>query len=213
MSIYHVTINGNAYEVYGGLVASGIGDGVDPVTGGAIVYLAAAIGGGAVTWQGMGAGTVAQAQILVAMSRLIDLLPWQGVAVGLVGGVTATTLQWPRSGVVDMYGNAVDPTSVPLAIIKGTFEFCASSADDPDVQSAIDSGSNIKSVHGGPAGVDYFAPTSAARGTATVLPQIVQRYVGQYLNLATLPTCLDNGTYGCSEADHCRLDFLRSWPF
>lgn len=193
-----VTIGGNPYEVYGGATACGI-------------YLGAAIGDPATAW--VAASPTLQAQLLVAATRYIDAQVWQGLPTSpAVGG---TTLQWPRTGVIDANGIAVDATTVPQNLINGVFELAAILADDPDVFSAADQGTNTKGVKAGSASVDYFVPTSASDGSAPLFPIVVQRLIAQYLGAAveTIGGAVASGTDGRSEFSGHRDTFRRSWPF
>lgn len=170
MTLYTVSITGivNPIEVYDGLPA------VDD-------YLQAAIGDGADDWRALIVASNAdqRSRILVAASRFIDSLAWQGVpTVPSVGG---TTLQWPRSNIVLGDGTVVDPNSVPAPIAQGVMELCALIADDSSVLSQADSGSNIQSLQGGPARIQFFRPQSPQDGNATVLPVVLNRLVGRYL--------------------------------
>lgn len=168
MSIFTVTIAGvtNPIEVYGGATA-------------ASDYVGAMFGDAPTSWLALSPDD--QARTLVTATRYLDQQAWQGTATFLVG-VTATTLQWPRSGVVNSDGTAVDATTVPVAIVQAAFELAVLVADDPDVITEIDGGSNLQQIDaGGGVGVTYFNPTSAAFGSASRLPGILDRLVGRYL--------------------------------
>ncbi len=60
----------------------------------------------------------------------------------------------------------------------GCYELAALAAADPSVLTVEDQGSNIASVSAGGASVTYFAPKSAAKGTASILPPVVMALIG-----------------------------------
>lgn len=189
MTLFTVAIAGTTdpIEVYNGLPA--VED-----------YLNAAIGDGATAWRALTTGSDDHKRILVAATRYFDSLFWQGDA-DAQGG---TTLQWPRSGIT-LDGVPVDPATVPAAISKGINELCALIADDPDVLTQADSGSNIRSMQAGSANLVFFRPTSPGDGNATVLPTVLNRLVGRYL--ASASAAIAAATAGVSTGVSRRSDF------
>lgn len=128
---------------------------------------------------------------LVSATRYLNELPWQGAPTGVLDS-SATTLAWPRTGVL-IDGAPVDSTTIPNDIVQACFELAVLISAKPAVTSLLDQGSNIQSVGGGGApSVSYFAPTSAARGTAPTLPVVVARLVSKYL--ATPGDAADGGS-------------------
>lgn len=165
-------------EVYGGLPA-------------AINYIGAKFGQTSLAWLGLSSDQ--QGQTLVTATRYIDEQPWDGDATGLVG-TTPTTLQFPRLG-LKRNDIDVDSTTVPPEVVQAVFELSILIAQKPTIVDQVDQGSNIQSVGGGGApSVSYFAQTSAARGTATVMPTVVQRLLGRFL--ATPAANLAGGAAG-----------------
>jgi len=204
---FTVTITGDAtpYEVYGGLTA-------------ATHYLLAKIGDAGAAWRGLSADD--KSRVLISATRFIDAQVWQGTpTTPAVGG---TTLMWPRAGVLDINGNAVDSSTVPTNVVNAAFELAAIFADDPDIEGQRDAGSNVRSVKAGSAGVDFFVPTGAQDGSASVFPEIVERLIGQYLASGDVTASIATGTTGVSQFDCCKTcntspctcnSFNRSWPF
>lgn len=182
-------------EVYGGLPA-------------ATAYIGARIGDAYETWRGL--STDDQGRTLVSATSYLDRIAWKGTATTpAVGG---TTLQWPRTGVTRSNGTAVDPNTVPVEITSATFELAALIADDPDIVSQLDSGSNIEKVNAGGAGVTFFAPTSANDGSASRLPYVVQQLIGQFTSSAGVTVIGGFGQSGNACLDDGG-DFDRSEPF
>jgi len=109
------------------------------------------------------------------------------------------------------FADGVDPLTTPDIIAAG-FELAVQINADPDLPNKIDQGTNISSVQGGGGvGVSYFAPTSAASGTATVLPVVVQRLVGKYLATPTEEGSFGQSGKGCSAFARHR-QYNLAWP-
>lgn len=145
-------------------------------------------------------------QYLVTATRMIDRQTWAGDKT-----VSNQTLAWPRTSVVDRYGNAVNSAAVPLDIINAECELAFAISVDPSVLTVKNQSSNIKSVKAGPAEVTFMRPIIAGK-----FPQVVQELLGQYLtssvNIAT-PTV--SGDDQCSKFDPCNpwnnYDLLRGY--
>lgn len=168
MTIFTVPITGVSPdpEVYGGLTA-------------AASYIGSMFGSAGAAWLALVPN--AQAQTLVAARRYLDQQTWDGARTGLVGA-DPTTLAWPRSGITLGDGTPVDATTVPPEVVDASFELAVIIAGDETVTSKRDQGSNISSVGaGGGVSVSFFSPTSARLGTASVMPEVVQRLVGRFL--------------------------------
>lgn len=104
-----------------------------------------------------------QKQTLVNAADYLNRQSWADVANTFV----------KRDALVDAEGRLVfDLASYELAVLV---------ADDETITDSDDQGSNIQRVDAGGAGVTYFNPTSAQRGTATRLPQILMDLIGMYL--------------------------------
>ncbi len=149
-----VTISSNTYNVY-----------VDQAT--CAAYLAASLSVPAVGWSA--APSTQQAQAMVMAARMFDRQTWQGTQ------VPGSPLQWPRTNVVDKFGNAVPSSSIPQDIINGFCELAAQLFSDPALQDQLSSRWNIQSFNGGPATVTYFHPQQGDR-----FPMVVQELVGPY---------------------------------
>jgi hypothetical protein len=190
---FNVTIGGSTtIEVYGGLTACD-------------AYIEGAIGDGATAYRSLAASGDDRKRLLVAATRYVERLTWQGTATTpAVGG---TTLVWPRTGVTDPNGTAVDPNTVPSALTNAVFELVMLGATDPDALSAPDSGSNVKKLDADGTSIEFFRPTSALDGTASVLPSVVSQLVGKWLASASATVAGASGTstgYGaCSQFDDC----------
>lgn len=194
---FSVTIGSDTVEVYGGLTALKS-------------YANTSFGDSATAFNAL-ATDDDRSRVLVMATRFLEALIWQGSPT--TPPVDDTTLAWPRTGVVDEYGNAVDSSTVPANLVNGCFELAMLVAEDASVVTVVDQGTNTKGVHAGSAGVDYFVPQSAQLGTAPLLPPIVGRLIGQYMSSAVddVGGGVASGTGKCSE--FARDRFKRSWPF
>jgi hypothetical protein len=101
------------------------------------------------------------------------------------------------------------------AFPQAEYELAVIVAGDPDVPGNIDQGSNIRGVGAGSARVDFFAPQSALFGTAPVMPQIVQRLVGQYLATSTASSggAPDGQEASCESPFSPCEEYRRNWPY
>lgn len=118
-------------------------------------YIGAKFGPQPAKWRGL--STDDQGRTLVEATRYLD-------ALGLVDGGTAIG----------------HDTTIPN-VLHACYEFAVLVAADPRVLTALDSGSNVKKLDADGTSIEYFAPTSLARGTATRLPAVVQRLLADYL--------------------------------
>lgn len=116
---------------------------------------------------------------LTNSARFLNTLPWQGTFVGTL--VNSYDLVWPRSGVI-VDGVELSSASTPQDVKDALAELAVLVLSNPKITTKADQGNNIRRVGGGGAPeVEYFVPTSAAAGNATVLPPVLNRLLGKYL--------------------------------
>jgi hypothetical protein len=111
-------------------------------------------------------------------------------------------------------GVAITYTTVLTAIHAAQAELAVLIASDPTVVEAIDAGSNIRVLDADGTKIEFFRPTSAAAGTATRLPVVVQRLLAPYLPATDL-VIVGGAAFGTdvdSQFDDCD-DGDRSDPF
>jgi len=149
-------------------------------------------------------------QTLVTATSRLEAIAWDGTATGLLGS-TPTTLAFPRTGLL-RDGVAVDSATVPKEIVDGTIELAVAILAKPALVNAVDQGSNLSSVQGGGGvGASFFAPTSAAQGTAPVLPPQVQRLVGRFMATAGADGSFGQSGKACSGYARNR-QYTLGWP-
>ena len=87
---------------------------------------------------------------------------------------------------------------------------------DREVLETDDTGSNVRAVGAGSARVEFFSPTSAARGTASILPPVVMALIGPYLAASADVLDQDGGTGSTGSCENpfgpC-ADFERREPY
>lgn len=125
----------------------------------------------------LASSTALKEQALVSATSWLDRQLWVEEQTAPKPG---QALDWPRTGVIDEEGNAVDSGSVPQFIIDGTFELALSLIDDPTIQESRSATSdNVKKVKGGSAEIEFFFDSSTVSGTT--FPQIVMELIAFYL--------------------------------
>src|SRR5262245_25196179 len=135
-----------------------------------------------------------KARSLVTATRLLDRQCWQGEKTS-----PSQALQWPRTGVVDKYGDEVSSLAVPLLIEEATYELALAILVDPDgVQADPTSNQNLKKVKAGSAEVEFFRPELRGR-FVTIVEELVGQFLCGSVNAASLSQAW--GTDSESEFD------------
>lgn len=137
MSITTITISGTDYASYASVAEADAYLAVDPVR--------------SVTWAALSAD--AKGSKLVAATRRLDLLIWQGER---AGGDGIQAEQWPRTGVSYPDGTATSTTEVPQEVEDACILLAGSIAIKASVSGAGTSGSNVKRTKAGSAEVEFF---------------------------------------------------------
>lgn len=187
-------------EVYGGLPA-------------ALHYLNYSISDGAAAFRGLSADD--QARMLVAATRYIDRLEWQGSATTpAVGG---TVLQWPRSNVVDATGASVSSATVPQNILDAVFELAGTFSAEQDFETYRDPIAALTGVSDGSVRLNYSVPVGSQENGGPQLPPIVLMLVAQYFpqNVTRVMTTGTDGVSQFDVDDASGVDndpFAREWP-
>lgn len=110
----------------------------------------------------------------VTATRFLDRQRWQGTRTN-----PAQALDWPRTGVTDAEGTAVDDSTVPLGIEHGAYELAlVLFGGTRAAQDSLTAGSNVRSVGAGSARVEFFRSTLERAGR---FPKPVQELVGEFL--------------------------------
>jgi len=94
---------------------------------------------------------------LVAATRRLDLLTWQGTK---TGGDDVQENAWPRTGVSYKDGSAVSTSEVPQELENATIILAGSIALDTTKADYGTSGSNLSEVGAGSAKVKFFKPVA-----------------------------------------------------
>lgn len=101
------------------------------------------------------------------------------------------------------------------AFVDASYELAVMILEDSTMTQNADASSNIASLGAGSAQVSFFAPTSIQAGTATKLPPLIDRLIGQYLaSEAALEAIAGFGQSGDCESKFSECsDYDREEPF
>ena len=111
---------------------------------------------------------------LVSATRWLDRQKWQGAKTS-----SSQALEFPRTGLVDKYGDEVADDSVPTAVESACYELAYILLDDATKQDNADTGSNVKKVQAGSASVEFFV---GSQGSGDIFPPQVLDLVRQFLD-------------------------------
>jgi hypothetical protein len=133
-----------------------------------------------------------QKRTLIAASRFFDAQGWDPATAGTMADRDAIA-----------------------AFPQASYELAVMIADDPTVLQTQDQGTNVRAVGAGSARVEFFNPTSAASGTAPLLPPPIMRLVGRYLALSVISMggAPESQAAGCSSPFASTAEYLRWWPY
>jgi hypothetical protein len=109
---------------------------------------------------------------LVASSRYLDGLFWEGVVTDLV---TPQPLAWPRTGVIDKNGVTVGSTAFPNDLLYGYYELAQQFLANTTLAASSGESFNIRRVVADVVEVEFFRPTSGS-----ALPTVVDYYLAQF---------------------------------
>lgn len=140
MTISTITIGAIDYTAYASVAEADAYLAVDPVRGTAWAAL---------TDDQKGAR-------LVAATRRLDVLNWEGDKTGGVAQVNA----WPRTGATYADGTQVSTTEVPSGVENATILIAGDIALSAAAADTAEQGSNVKRAKAGSAEVEFFRPQS-----------------------------------------------------
>jgi Putative DnaT-like ssDNA binding protein len=147
------------------------------------------------TWPGTGTYSATQkAQGLLQATRLIDKQKYAGAKTDVTNA-----LAFPRTGLTDVDGNAVDSATLPAAVQIACCELALAILVDPSVLSNAQGTSQAtKRLKAGSAEVEYFNPIAGTR-----LPTIVSDWLMPFFGGGSTTAIGATGTDGCSSFDDC----------
>lgn len=114
-------------------------------------------------WNGQ-LGTIAAAVAAASSDNrkraLVMAAQWEDRAVSFSGAQTSGSQprQWPRTGAT-CGSTAITDGTTPDNVARAEFELAGILLLDPTQAASTGTGSNVRSVKAGPAGVDFFTPT------------------------------------------------------
>lgn len=142
-------------------------------------------------------------RLIVRASRYLDRLPW-----------STDYATFAARDALDLADGSIDDAAFPFR--AACYELARLALEDEDVLAAADQGSNIKSMGAGGAEIEFFSQTSAARGTAPLLPPVVMSLIGGYLDASASDIAADGGDSGtgtCENPFGSDGDFDRGEPW
>jgi len=126
------------------------------------------------TWT-LADATTEKEPALVTATRLLERLTWAGAKTAV------QTLSWPRTGVTDRYGSAVDSSTVHQQIKDAQVELAFELLSDPEaLEKATDANVRLKRVKAGSVEVEFFTTIFAGK-----LPSIVWDLIVEFLASST----------------------------
>ena len=180
-----VTISTVSYPVYASVVT-------------ADAYFAARAGS---TWDDY--SSLEKSQGLRTATLFLDRQRWAGAKTD-----STNTLAWPRTGVLDVDGVAVDSATLPAALQYACCELAAALLADASILStATGAAQNAKRLKAGTAEVEFFAPVAGSR-----LPTAAFEWVSSFFGGAPggVSGGFATGADGCSDFDDtCQWDVTR----
>ena len=126
-------------------------------------------------------------RLAVRAGRYLDHLPWEDDYATFAA----------RDG-LDLADGSVGDAAFPFR--AAAYELMRLARADESILTVPDQSSNIQSLGAGGAQVTYFSPTSVERGTAPMLPPVLMKLIGGYLQVPSLAAGGGRGQEGsCSN--------------
>ena len=181
MSLTDITINAQVYKAYASVAEADIALAVDPVRMAAWAALMD---------ENKGIN-------LIASTRRLDLLSWQGAKAGGSSQVNA----WPRSGLFYEDGTPVPEDTIPRDLERATILLAGSIASTPAHANVGTSGRTISRVKAGSAEVEFFRQQETITGKQVqdeTVFALVRRWL-QGRSSSTTVGAMASGTDGKSQ--------------
>lgn len=178
-----------------------------------------------------GTGRVAKVRVLTAPGGVVGTVEGYdvgGYTVAPSGTLTTTggtgtsctiavttqvqTASWPRSGVTDKDGLAVDANSVPWQIIRAQELLAFAMTQNPSLESKGTQNSNIESVKAGSVAVEFFAPVVDAGRFPATIQELIAQFLGGDLSSSGAAAVEKSGFSECSEFSPKRYQLSKGVP-
>lgn len=105
----------------------------------------------ATLWSAASADNKSRAMVIA--TRFLESLPWAGSKTS-----SSQDLEWPRSGLIDWYGEAVATDAIPTDVLDAFAILSGMVIRDNEALSAVANSGNIKAVAAGLSNVKFFQP-------------------------------------------------------
>lgn len=151
------------------------------------------------------AAATMKTKALATAARALERCTWSGTKTD-----PAQALSWPRTGVVDKYGNAVSTSVVPQDIINAEIELALAILNDPNTLTQVNTMQTNKMVKAGTVEVEFFR---LPKNLATQFPKIIQDLIGPYISGVDVSdqgaTAYDNER--CAKFEHPHFEINKGF--
>lgn len=163
-----------------------------------------------------------KAQALITATRLLEKQCWSGAKTDPL-----QALSFPRTNLLDGYGNVLDSSVVPEAVVEAEIELAFELSQDTSLETSGGTGSNTQTLKAGSASISYFRPTAGANGAGSPrFPPIVMELIrafmcgfggvpGSFVDGTDVPSAFDvadpNAVRGAFSTDDS-FDFTQGIP-
>ena len=143
-------------------------------------------------WNALADSDLARGVYIIAATRRLNLLSWQGSKTGGASQVNA----WPRTGLTYADGTAVSTSEVPQEIEDATALLSGSINLDKETADNGTSGSNVKTAKAGSVNVEFFRKTDGL----LLQDETAFKLLFQWLEASTASTAIGPLYTGNAEA-------------
>lgn len=144
-----------------------------------------------------GATALSRRKAHVGATRIMEGIPWLGELT-----VIGQALSHPRTGMVDLEGNAIPDTPTWVNVEEATYEVLLALLNDVSLYGKTTDATNVKSVGAGSAKVEFWRPGNSEGGSGSLLPSQALRLVSSIIE-GFSPGASVSGTSVESQFDDC----------
>jgi len=153
-------------------------------------------------WNALADSDAARGIYIIAATRRLNLLSWQGTKTGGASQVNA----FPRTGLLYADGTAVSTSEVPQEIEDATALLAGSINLDTDTADNGSSGSNVKTAVAGSVNVSFFRQTDGLM----LQDETAFKLISQWMEAATTSTAI--GAMSTADPDAAsRFSDIDNW--
>lgn len=147
----------------------------------------------------------------VAPSSPATVTGGTGTSATFTFATKAQTASWPRSGVTDKDGLAVDANTVPWQVVRAQELLAFAMTQNPALELKGTQNSNVQEVHAGAVGVTFFAPVLDAGRFPATIQELLNQFMGGD-GTSSSASAEKSGFSSCSEFDPKRYQISKGVP-